>query len=82
MHYHHFKLCETENIPSSSQKAPTMQDAQEAIEEAFELFIKYTRISEPTQEGRIARLEQQLRDVASGSWQFSDGFNAWRDTQK
>jgi hypothetical protein len=28
------------------------------------------------------RLEQQLQDVASGSWQFSDDFNAWRDAQK
>jgi hypothetical protein len=59
-----------------------MQDAQEAMDEAIELFIKYAHISEPTLEGRIARLEQQLRDVASGSWQFSDDLNAWRDAQK
>jgi hypothetical protein len=59
-----------------------MQAAQEAIEEAFELFIEYARVSAPTPEGRIALLEQQLRDVASGSWQFSAEFNAWRDAQK
>jgi hypothetical protein len=59
-----------------------MQNAQEAMEEAFELFIEYVRISEPTPEGRIARLEQQLRDIASGSWFFSDDFNAWRDARK
>ena len=36
----------------------------------MELFIKYTHDSEPTLEGKIARLEQLLRDIATGSWTF------------
>jgi hypothetical protein len=58
-----------------------MQDAQEAMQEAIDLFITYAQVSEPTQEGRIARLEKMLRDMASGSWSFSHEFDVWRDAQ-
>ena len=56
-----------------------MQDAQEAMQEAIDLFITYAQVSEPTQEGRIARLETMLRDMASGSWSLSHDFDVWRD---
>jgi hypothetical protein len=56
-----------------------MQDVQETMEEAIDLYIKYAQVSEPTLEGRIARLEQMLRDVASGSWGFSREFDVWRE---
>lgn len=59
-----------------------MQDAQESMQEAIDLYIKYARVSEPTVEGRIARLEKMLQDVASGSWGFSGEFNVWRDAQE
>jgi len=55
------------------------QDAQEAIQEAIDLFITYAQVSEPTLEGRIARLEKMLRDMAAGSWCFSHDFDIWRD---
>lgn len=56
-----------------------MQDAQEAMGEAIDLFITYAQVSESTQEGRIARLETMLRDIASGSWAFPRDFDVWRD---
>ena len=56
-----------------------MQDAQEAMGEAIDLFITYAQVSESTQEGRIARLEKMLQDIATGSWAFSHDFDAWRD---
>jgi hypothetical protein len=59
-----------------------MQEAQESMQEAINLYIKYAQVSEPTVEGRIARLEQMLQDMASGSWGFSREFNAWRDAQE
>jgi hypothetical protein len=52
-----------------------MQEMQEAIE----LYITYARVSEATPEGRIALLEQMLREIASGSWGFSREFNVWRE---
>ena len=58
-----------------------MQDAQESMQEAIDLYIKYAQVSEPTAEGRIARLEKMLQDIASGSWGFSREFNEWRDAQ-
>ena len=56
-----------------------MQDVQESMQEAIDLYITYAQVSEPTLEGRIARLEQMLRDMASGSWAFSREFDVWRD---
>jgi hypothetical protein len=56
-----------------------MQDAQEAMQEAIDLFITYARVSEATPEGRIARLEQMLREIASGSWVFPQDFVVWRE---
>ena len=44
------------------------------MQEEMELFIKYTHDSEPTPEGRIARLEQLLRDIAKGTWVFPAEF--------
>jgi len=55
------------------------EDAQESMGEAIDLFIEYAQVSEPTQEGRIARLEKMLRDMATGSWGFSHDFDVWRD---
>ena len=74
-------------MPAASPRRHTqstprkMQDGQETMEEAIDLFIKYAQVSEPTLEGRIALLEDMLRDIASGSWGFSSEFNAWRDAQ-
>ena len=74
-------------MPAASPRRHTqltqrkMQDGQETMQEAIDLFIKYAQVSEPTLEGRIARLEKMLQDMASGSWWFSREFNEWRDAQ-
>ena len=68
--------------PQNPHKLPSLSLLYPAsMQEAIELFIKYTRVSEPTLEGRIARLEQLLRDIATGSWVFPSDFNAWRIAQ-
>ncbi len=48
------------------------------MQEAMNLFIEYTELSEPTLEGRIEQYKQLLGDIATGTWQFSNEFNAWR----
>ena len=74
-------------MPAASPRRHTqptprkMQDGQETMQEAIDLFIKYAQVSEPTLEGRIARLEKMLQDMASGSWSFSRDFDVWRDAQ-
>lgn len=50
------------------------------MQESIELFIKFTEIHESTLEGRIAAYEKMLRDIATGSWCFSEEFNAWRSS--
>lgn len=48
----------------------------------FEVFIKYTELSEPTLEGRIVRYQALLRDIAIASkMRGCDLFEAWNEAQ-
>jgi hypothetical protein len=53
----------------------------DSMQEAIEDFIKYTESSESSLEGRNVRYQQLLRDIATGSWAFSNEFNKWRSSQ-
>lgn len=69
-----------------------LQEAPQEIEDVllqdlilsydFEVFIKYTELSEPTPEGRIARYQALLRDIAMASkMRGCDLFEAWNEAQ-
>lgn len=50
------------------------------MQEAVELFIKYTELKAPTAQEQAESYKKLLLDIASGSWHFSNEFCAWRDS--
>ena len=49
------------------------------MREAVELYIQYIALTEPTPHGQIEQYKQLIRGMASGTWQFPNKFDEWRD---
>ncbi len=51
------------------------------MEEAIELFIKYTELQYGADE-QVEQYKKLLRDIATGSWSFCGEFQVWRLQQQ
>ena len=52
------------------------------MEEAIELYIKYTELHYDAADEQVECYKKLLRDIATGSWSFCGEFQAWRSQQQ